>query len=103
MRISIACPRRGARPIDRERLARRDPDLLAHDVDAGDELRDRMLDLEPAVDLDEVRLALGAEEELERPGALVADGAQARSTDASISSRVSGESAGDGDSSTSFW
>ncbi len=34
---------------------------------------DRVLDLEPAVDLDEVGLTLRAEEELERPRALVAD------------------------------
>ncbi len=57
----------------RERLAGRDADLLAHDVDPGDELRDRVLDLEPAVDLDEVEGAVRADEELERAGVPVAD------------------------------
>ncbi len=56
-----------------ERPACRDADLLAHEIDPRDELRDRVLDLEAAVHLDEVRLALGAEQELERPRALVAD------------------------------
>src|SRR6185503_11447644 len=60
---------------DRERLPRRDPDLLPHDVDSGEHLRHRMLDLEAAVDLDEVRLALEPEEELERSGPLVSHGA----------------------------
>ena len=67
----VAMPRSAAR--DGERLARGDPHLLADDIDPRDELGDRMLDLEAAVDLDEVRLALGAEQELERPRALVAD------------------------------
>ena len=73
MRISIACPLLEARPVDGERLAGRDPDLLAHDVDPGDELRHRMLDLETAVDLDEVERAVRTDEELERACVAVAD------------------------------
>ena len=57
-RISIAWPRRGARPVDREALARGDRELLAHDVDPGAELGDRMLDLEARVQLDELEAAV---------------------------------------------
>ena len=57
---------------DRELLARGDADLLLHDVDAGDHLGHRMLDLEPRVDLDEVELA-ALEQELERRSALVTE------------------------------
>ena len=42
---------------DRERLAGRDEHLLAHDVDAGDGLRDRVLDLDAGVHLEEEVLA----------------------------------------------
>ena len=38
-----------------ERLAVGDAELLAHEVDAGDLLGDRVLDLEPGVDLEEAR------------------------------------------------
>ena len=74
-RISIACPRRGARPVTRERLAGGDPQLLAHDVDSRAELGDRMLDLQARVQLDEVEAPVGAEQELERAGVAIADGA----------------------------
>src|SRR6185295_3555943 len=43
-----------------------DPHLLSDDVHARKELGDRVLDLQAAVDLDEVRLALEAEKKLER-------------------------------------
>ncbi len=56
-----------------ERLARRDPHLLAHEVDAGDELGDRVLDLQPRVQLDEGERAVRPEQELERAGVAVAD------------------------------
>ena len=42
--------------------ARRDADLLAHDVDAGDGLGHRMLDLQPGVHLDEIEVAVLIEE-----------------------------------------
>src|SRR5919109_544868 len=49
-----------------ERLTRRDPELLADDVDFGYELAHRMLDLQPRVQLDEVERTVRAQEELER-------------------------------------
>ena len=55
-----------------ERLAGRDPHLGRHEVDAGEHLGDRMLDLDPAVDLDEVEVAVAVDEELERADVLVA-------------------------------
>ena len=64
---SIACPERGARPVSVSRSPGRDSELLAHDVDARGHLGHWMLDLEAAVDLDERRRAVGAEQELERP------------------------------------
>src|SRR5690606_41885654 len=58
-----------------ERLAGSDADLLAHQVDAGDRLGDRVLDLQPGVHLEEEELAGGVvDEELDRAGRPVADG-----------------------------
>ena len=56
----------------RERRAGGDAELLDHDVDAGDRLRHRMLDLQPRVHLDEVELAVLVEE-LDRAGAGIAE------------------------------
>ena len=56
-----------------ERVARRDPHLLADEVDPDDRLGDRMLDLQARVQLDEGERAVGADEELERAGVAIAD------------------------------
>ena len=53
---------------ERQLLAARDADLLLHDVDAGDHLGHRMLDLHARVHLDEVELAVLVQE-LEGAGA----------------------------------
>jgi hypothetical protein len=53
-----------------ERAAGGDADLLAHQVDAGHRLGDRMLDLQAGVHLDEVELAV-LEQELQGAGAAV--------------------------------
>ena len=66
----------GARPAAaavRELLPRRDPHLLAHEVDRREELRHGMLDLEARVHLDERERAVRADEELDRAGVAVAD------------------------------
>ncbi len=55
-----------------ERLAGGDADLLADDVDAGDHLRHRVLDLQAGVHLDEGELAVLVQE-LERAGVAVAE------------------------------
>ena len=60
---------------ERERLARGDADLLAHDVEPGDHLRDRVLDLQARVHLEE-EVALAHEQALDGAGAAVADGAR---------------------------
>ena len=56
---------------DRERLAGRDEHLLAHDVDAGDGLRDRVLDLDAGVHLEEEVLAVPGEKPFDRSGRAV--------------------------------
>ena len=61
-----------------ERLAVGDAELLAHEVDAGDLLGDRVLDLQAGVDLEEGDVAVGADEELAGAGADVAGRAQDR-------------------------
>ena len=61
-----------------ELLALGDAELLAHEVDAGDLLRDRVLDLQARVDLEERDRAVGADEELARARADVADLAEDR-------------------------
>jgi hypothetical protein len=54
-----------------------DADLLAHQVDAGHRLGDRMLDLQAGVHLDEVELAV-LEQELHRAGAAILELAHRR-------------------------
>ena len=56
----------------RKLLAGRDQELLAHEIDAGDQLGHRMLDLDARVHLDEIEAAVLVEE-LERAGAAIAD------------------------------
>jgi hypothetical protein len=56
-----------------ERLAGRDPQLLADEVDARRQLGHRMLDLQPRVQLDEVEAPARPEQELERAGVAVLD------------------------------
>ena len=75
---------------ERELAAGGDEDLLLHDIDAGDELGDRMLDLDARVHLDEEELAVLVQE-LERAGAAVADlaaGVDAALADARERTRV---------------
>ena len=62
--------------LERQALPRRDPDLFLDDVDAGDELGHRVLDLDARVDLEEEEVALVVEQELERAGVGVLDGAR---------------------------
>ena len=50
-------------------------DLQPHEIEPGDFLGDRMLDLETRVDLEEVELAASVDDELNGAGVLVADGA----------------------------
>ncbi len=61
-----------ARPSGR----RRRPQLQRDQVETGDQLRDRVLDLQPRVHLEEVELAAGVEQELDRAGAAIADAAR---------------------------
>src|SRR4029079_13798046 len=68
----VAAPRSSTRGV--EPLPRRDSDLLAHDVDSGDELGHRMLHLETGVHFDEEEDTIHPNEELERPGVAIADG-----------------------------
>ena len=74
MRTSIAWPA-GRRPrsaaasaSSRQRPPGGEPELLADDVEAGDELGHAVLDLEPGVDLEEVERAVRGAEELGRRG-----------------------------------
>ena len=75
MRHSIAWPfgTSSAGRVEVEPLAARDPDLPAHQIDAGHHLGDRMLDLQPRVHLEEVEAAVFVEQELDRAGVGVAD------------------------------
>jgi hypothetical protein len=60
-------------------LAGREPQLRLDQVDAGHDLRDRMLDLDARIHLDEVELAV-LEQELERAGAAITDFRAGRGT-----------------------
>ena len=67
----VAAPHDVALP-EAQLLAGGDADLLLHDVDAGDHLGHRVLDLDARVHLDEEELVVLVQE-LERAGAAVAD------------------------------
>ena len=60
--------------LDAERFAGRDPELVGDEVPPGDELRDRVLDLQPRVHLHECRLAALVNKELAGARVHVADG-----------------------------
>ena len=58
---------------ERQALAARHAQLPFDEVEAGDRLGDRMLDLQAGVHLEEVEGPVGAEQELDRAGAAIAD------------------------------
>src|SRR5208337_5539988 len=62
----------GGRVVVAERLALGDAEHLAHQVNASDLLADRVLDLQPGVDLQEADRAVLADEELAGARARVA-------------------------------
>ncbi len=62
----------------RQALAFGDFDLEPHQVDAGDQLGDRMLHLDARIDFDEIKVARGREQKLHCSGVGVADGAAER-------------------------
>ena len=62
--------------LERQPLARGDADLLLDDVDAGDELGHRVLDLDAGVHFEEEEVALVVEQELEGAGVGVLHGAR---------------------------
>ncbi len=71
MRHSMACPEKvDFALLQRERRARRDPDLFDHEIEPGDHFGHRMLHLETRVHLDEEELAVLIEE-LDGAGAAV--------------------------------
>ena len=59
--------------LDAEWFAGGNPDHLLDKIDAGDELGDRMLDLEPRVHLQEIKAAVLPGDELDGAGEIVAD------------------------------
>ena len=61
---------------DRQLRPARDLDLRSHEVDSGDELGDRVLDLDARVHLQEEEVAVAVEQALDRAGADVAHGAR---------------------------
>ncbi len=61
---------------ERQLLAGRDLELPGHEILPGDRLRHRMLDLQAGVHLQEVEGAVGGQQELDRAGAAIADGAR---------------------------
>src|SRR5205823_4753754 len=63
--------------VDLERLPARDADLLGDEIDAGDELGDRVLDLDAAVQLEEEEVA-AVEHELCGARAAIADRSRER-------------------------
>ena len=89
--------------VKAKRLAGGDADLLAHQVDAGDHLGHRMLDLQARVHLDEVELAVLVEE-LDGADAAVAELLHARRRRRRrCACAASALRAGEGASSNTFW
>ena len=74
MRVSIAQPRgRNVLLRERQRFAVGNAQLPLHQIDAVDELGDRMLDLQPRVHFEEEEASVGIEHELAGAGVLVVD------------------------------
>ena len=69
----MTCPRSGGSSRHAQLLARGDADLLLHEIDAGEHLGDRMLDLNARVHLHEVERSVFVEQHLDRAGADVVD------------------------------
>ena len=59
--------------LDRQLLAVGDADHPFHQIEAGDEFGHRMLDLQARIHLEEEKVALGVDDELDRAGRLVVD------------------------------
>ncbi len=104
MRHSMAWPNILTRPATRSFSPVATRDLHLDQVDAGDLLGHRVLDLDARVHLHEVEVLVGIDEELHRAGVLVADRFRPSWIAASlIAARSSGVRTGLGLSSRSFW
>ena len=90
---------------DRELLAGGDAQHLLDQIDAGDQLRHRMLDLQPRVHLEEVEALVLAGDEFHGAGRIVADGLGVASATACspIAWRVATSRSALGASSATFW
>ncbi len=75
MRHSMACPRSWMSScVNGKLLAGGNAELQVHQIDPGDQLGDRMLDLQARIHLEEVEVALLVGDELDRAGVGVAAG-----------------------------
>src|SRR5678815_3036894 len=72
---------------DAELLPRGDADLLLHQIDPGEHLGDRMLDLDSGIHLHEIERSVLVEEHLDRAGADVVD--RLRAGDCGVAHRLS--------------
>ena len=92
------------RPEVGEGLAGRDPQLRLDQVDVGDLLGDRVLDLDPRVHLDEDVVAVRVEQELDGAGVAVADlRGEADRVGADPVRAAPGRGSAPGAISTTFW
>ena len=94
--------RRGERG-GRQGLASREPELLVDQIEAGDQLGDAVLHLEPGIDFEEVECPIGRSEEL--AGRRIPEARRGRDPDgltSAASRRSAIVSPGAGASSTSF-
>ena len=103
-RISSACPAAARGRSATSGSPGRDPQLLADDVDPGHELADGVLDLQAGVQLDEVERAVRRRAGTRRCRRSRSRSCGRRARRPPPSPRASpASSAGDGDSSISFW
>ena len=107
MRHSIAWPvGTDVRLREGQRLAGRDEQLRAHEVESGDGFRDRMLDLQARVHFQKIEprvVAVALEQELDRAGVDVADRAAGRRAPRRVMrARTAGDRRGAGASSITF-
>ena len=87
----------------RQRFAGRNPDHQLHQIQAGDKLSDRVLDLKPGVHLQEIEVALGIDDKLDRPPPIRIPRLRASATACSpMTMRVSSSKKGEGASSMTF-
>src|SRR5581483_4899667 len=84
-------------------FAGRDANLQIHQVEARHQFGDRMFDLQACIHFQEIEVTLPIHQELDRAALVYAAACATRTATPPMRRRISGETIGEGDSSSTFW